>query len=153
MAKHENDTVGRRQKKVGNERGLCPDSGCGVSVAPPAMRRTSPITGSEVSRRGQELMSACEVTKPDLEEQKLGVMLDSCCEVVIQLLIADVSRPLNAITEMCDQGPLVYLNHVVCGTRDCMIVKWETGNTDALTEGELICILDLWVELFPRQGS
>ena len=51
------------------------DSGCGVSVAPPGMCPTYPITESEGSRSGQDFMSASEDTMPNLGEQKLGVVL------------------------------------------------------------------------------
>ena len=80
------------------------DSGCGVSVAPPGMCPTYLITESEGSRRGQEFMSASEDTMPNLEEQKLGVVLDSGGETMIKYQIADVSRALNSIAEICDAG-------------------------------------------------
>ena len=42
------------------------DSGCGVSVAPPGMCPTYPITESEGSRRGQDFMPASEDTMPNI---------------------------------------------------------------------------------------
>ena len=88
------------------------DSGCGVSVAPPGMCPTYPITESEGSRRGQEFVSASEDTMPNLGEQKLGVVLDNGGETMIKYQIADVSRALNSITEMCDAGHPDFGNHV-----------------------------------------
>ena len=83
------------------------ESGCGVSVAPPGMCPTYPITESEGSRRGQKFMSASEDTMPNLGEQKLGV------ETMIKYQIADVSRTLNSITEICDAGHPDFGNHVI----------------------------------------
>ena len=80
------------------------DSGCGVSAAPPGMCPACSIAEPEGSRRGQEFMSASEDTMPNLGEQKLCVVLNNGGETMVKYQIADVSRALNSITEMCDAG-------------------------------------------------
>jgi len=127
------------------------DSGCGVSVAPPGMCPAYPIAESEGSRRGQEFMSASEDTMPNLGEQKLEVVLDSGKSTSIKYQIADVSRALNAVTEICDAGHPDHGNHVIFGRRGGMIVNLETGRrTPFQREGNIYC-LDYWVKPFTRQ--
>jgi hypothetical protein len=127
------------------------DSGCGVSVAPPGMCPAYPIEESEGSRRGQEFMSASENTMPNLGEQKLEVVLDGGKETAIKYQIADVSRALNAVTEICDAGHPDFGNHVIFGRRGGMIVNLETGKmTHFQREGNIYC-LDYWVKPFARQ--
>jgi len=122
------------------------DSGCGASVAPPGMCPTYPIEESEGSRRGQEFMSASENTMPNLGEQKLEVVLDSGKATALKYQIADVSRALNAVTEICDAG-----HHVIFGRRGGMIVNLESGrSTPFQREGNIYC-LDYWVKPFTRQ--
>ena len=129
------------------------DSGCGVSVAPPGMCPTYPITESEGSRRGQEFMSASEDTMPNLGEQKLGVVFDIGGETMIKYQIADVSRALNSITEICDAGHPDFGNHVIFGRRDGMVVNLETGKTTHFQRENNIYCLDYWVKPFQRLGS
>jgi len=127
------------------------DSGCGVSVAPPGMCPAYPIAESEGSRRGQEFMSASEDTMPNLGEQKLEVVLDSGKSTSIKYQIADVSRALNAVTEICDAGHPDHGNHVIFGRRGGMIVNLETGKRTLFQrEGNIYC-LDYWVKPFTRQ--
>ena len=121
------------------------DSGCGASVAPPGMCPTYPIEESEESRRGQEFLSASENTMPHLGEQKLEVVLDSGKATALKYQIADVSRALNAVTEICDAG-----HHVIFGRRG-VIVNLESGrSTPFQREGNIYC-LDYWVKPFTRQ--
>ena len=88
------------------------------------------------SRRGQEFMSASEDTMPNLGEQKLGVVLDGGGETMIKYQIADVSRALNLITELCDAGHLDYGNHVILGRRGGVVVNLETVKTTPFPAGE-----------------
>ena len=77
------------------------DNECGVGVAPPGISSTYPITGSQWSRGGQESTSTSEDTAPNLDEQHLGVVLDTGSETTLQYQSADVSRALNSMTEIC----------------------------------------------------
>jgi hypothetical protein len=127
------------------------DSGCGVSVAPPGMCPAYPIEESEGSRRGQEFMSASEDTLPNLGEQKLNVILGNGKETAIMYQIADVSRALNAVTEICDAGHPDYGNRVIFGRGGGVIENIETGKQTPFTrEGNIYC-LDYWVKPFTGQ--
>ena len=129
------------------------DSGCGSSVAPPGMCPAYPIEESEGSKRGQEFVSASEDTIPNLGEQKLEVQLDNGDESLFKYQIADVSRALNSITEICDGGHVDYGHHVVFGRKGGMIVNLETGKQTPFEREKNIYCLDYWVKPFTRQGS
>jgi hypothetical protein len=129
------------------------DSGCGRSVAPPGMCPTYPIMESEGSKRGQEFVSASEDTIPNLGEQLLVVELDGGDESLLKYQIADVSRALNSITEICDGGHVDYGHHVVFGLRGGMIVNLETGKQTPFEREKNIYCLDYWAKPFTRQGS
>ena len=122
------------------------DSGCGCSVAPPGMCPAYPIHESEGSRRGQEFMSASEHELPNLGEQVLNVVMGDGKETSIKYAIADVSRALNAVTEICDHG-----NRVIFGRGGGVIENLQTGKqTPFKREGNIYC-LDYWVKPFTGQ--
>jgi hypothetical protein len=122
------------------------DSGCGVSVAPPGMCPSHPIMESEGSRHGQEFMSASEHELPNLGEQLLAVVMEDGKETNIKYQIADVSRALNSVTEICDAG-----HHVIFGRGGGSIVNIATGKeTPFKREGNIYC-LDYWVKPFTGQ--
>ena len=122
------------------------DSGCGCSVAPPGMCPAYPIHESAGSLRGQEFMSASEDTLPNLGEQVLNVVMGDGKETSIKYAIADVSRALNAVTEICDHG-----NRVIFGRGGGVIENLQTGKqTPFKREGNIYC-LDYWVKPFPGQ--
>ena len=60
------------------------DNECGVGVVPPGMCSTCPITGSQWSRGGRESTSTSEDTVPKLDQQHLGVVLDTGSETTLQ---------------------------------------------------------------------
>ena len=117
-----------------------------------------PIAESEGSRRGQEFLSASEDTMPNLGEQKLEAVLDSGKSTSIRYQIADVSRALNAVTEICDAGHPDHGNHVIFGRRGGMVVNLEidktnleTGKTTPFQREGNIYYLDYWAKPFQRQ--
>ena len=129
------------------------DSGCGCSVAPPGMCPAYPILESEGSRRGQEFVSASEDVLVNLGEQKLNVELEDGEESLFKYQIADVSRALNSIAEICDGGHPDYGHRVVFGRRGGMILNLETGKETYFDREKNIYCLDYWVKPFARQGS
>ena len=83
---------------------------------------------------------------PNLGEQKLEVVLDSGKATALKYQIADVSRALNAVTEICDAG-----HRVIFGRRGGVIVNLESGrSTPPQREGNSYC-LDYWVKPCTRQ--
>ena len=105
-----------------------------------------PIHESPGSLRGQEFMSASEHELPNLGEQVLNVVMGDGKETSIKYAIADVSRALNAVTEICDHG-----NRVIFGRGGGVIENLQTGKqTPFKREGNIYC-LDYWVKPFTRQ--
>ena len=138
--------IWRREEKGWVRARSIMDSGRGASVAPPGMCPAYPIEESEGSRRGQEFMSASENTMPNLGERKLECVFDLGRPIALKYQIADVSRALNAVTEICDAG-----RHVIFGRKGGVIVNLESGrSTPFQREGNIYC-LDYWVKPFTRQ--
>ena len=122
------------------------DSGCGCSVAPPGMCPAYPIHESEGSLRGQEFMSASEHELPNLGEQVLNVVMGDGKETSIKYAIADVSRALNAVTEICDHG-----NRVIFGRGGGIIENIATGKQTPFKREGNIYSLEYWVKPFTGQ--
>jgi hypothetical protein len=81
----------------------------------------------------------------------LDVILGNGKETAITYQIADVSRALNAVTEICDAGHPDYGNRVIFGRGGGVIENIETGKqTPFNREGNIYC-LDYWVKPFPGQ--
>ena len=112
-----------------------------------------PIMESEGSRRGQEFVCASENVVPNLGEQKLPVMMETGKKANIKYQIADVSRALNSISEICDAGHPEYGNHVIFGRHGGIIVNLESGETTPFNRDSNIYSLDFWVEPFQRQAN
>ena len=79
-------------------------SGVSESVAPPSMCPQYEITPSAGSKAGQNYLSASDNLFPNLGEQTLQVVTKNGKDGIIKYEVADVSRPLNAISEICDAG-------------------------------------------------
>jgi hypothetical protein len=124
------------------------DSGCGCSVAPPGMCPSYPINESEASLRGQEFTSASEHDLPNLGEQVLQVVMEDGKETTLSYAIADVSRALNAVTEVCDQG-----NRVIFGRSGGIIENLQTGKQTPFKREGNIYALEYWVKPFTGQVS
>ena len=129
------------------------DSGCGKSVAPPGMCPWHPIVESEGSKRGQEFVSASEDVLPNLGEQHLEVVMPNGRETAVNYQMADVSRALNSISEICDAGHPDFGHHVVFGRHGGMVVNLETGMTTPFERDVNIYCMDFWVKPFTRQGN
>ena len=112
-----------------------------------------PIEESAGSKRRQEFVSASEDVIPNLGEQRMEIQLDSGEESLFKYQIADVSRALNSVTEICDGGHADYGHHVVFGRRGDMIVNLETGKQTPFERDKNIYCLGYWVKPFARQGS
>ena len=80
------------------------DSGASESVAPPSMCPHYPTVPSAGSIAGQKYLSAGEELIDNLGEQMLEIVTEEGCEGLAKYQVADVSRPLNAVSEICDAG-------------------------------------------------
>ena len=80
------------------------DSGASESVAPTNMCPHYPILPSPGSIAGQNYISASDDLIPNLGEQLLNVVAPIMNEGQLKYQMADVTRPLNAVSEICDAG-------------------------------------------------
>ena len=80
------------------------DSGAEESVTYPSMCLQYPVVSSEGSRKGQKYTSASGDEIPNLGEQVLPVVTMDGWETNARYQSADVSKPLNSISEICDGG-------------------------------------------------
>ena len=129
------------------------DSGASESVAPPTMCPHYEITPSPGSVAGQEYVSASDDRIPNLGEQVLSIVTADGKEGTVKYQVADVSRPLNSISEICDAGGEGG-QHVIFGKHGGMIVNLETGRQTPFAREEGVYTLDFWVtpKGFRRQG-
>ena len=102
---------------------------------------------------GQEFVSANEDVLPNLGEQHLGVVMSTGRETVVSYQMADVSRALSSISEICDAGHPDFGHHGVFGRHGGMVVNLETGMTTPFERDVNIYCMDFWVKPFQGQGS
>jgi len=80
------------------------DSGAAQSVAPPSMAPGVMIEASPVSQRGQHYVSASGGRLPNMGQQKMKVQTNEGRDAMVLYQIAEVSRPLTAVSQTCDNG-------------------------------------------------
>ena len=80
------------------------DSGAEESVAHPSMCPQYPVVPSAGSKAGQSYTSASGDDIPNLGEQFLPVVLDDGWETTSRYQSAEVSRPLDSVSQICDAG-------------------------------------------------
>ena len=134
------------------------DSGASESVAPPTMCPEFEVTPSAGSKAGQNYISASDDLIPNIGEQVLDVVTDSGRDSRIRYQIADVTRPLNSVSEICDAGG-DYGQQVTFGRHGGSILNIETGVVTEFQRADDIYVLNMWVkqktsvvECLPRQS-
>ena len=80
------------------------DSGAAQSVAPPSMAPGVIIEESPGSQRGQHYISASGGRLPNMGQQRLKVQTNEGRDSKVVYQIAEVSRPLTAVSQTCDSG-------------------------------------------------
>jgi hypothetical protein len=139
------------------------DSGASKSVAPPGMCPEYQLLESEGSKKGDNFVSASKDIIPNLGEKHLAVMKEDGSVGKVRYQVADISRPLNSVSEICDSG-----NQVIFGRNGGCIYNMSTGSRTYFGREENVYVLDLWVmspnmainyandgrgQGFPGQGS
>ena len=134
------------------------DSGASESVAPPGLCADYPIMPSAGSKSGQMYTTAGKDEIPNMGEQILDVILDNGKECQVKYQVAEVNRPLNSISEICDaaDGQVV-----IFGRSGGAVLNLATGEQTPFRRKDGIYVLDTWVKPrttsssssgFPRQG-
>ena len=144
-------TVPYKQEEGGWTRvRVIPDSGAIESVAPPDMAPQFAVRPSAGSQRGQQYVTASGDEIPNEGEQVVPAMSRDGNMLPHRWQIADVTRPLQSVGELCDQG-----NRVTFGRGGGVIQNLAIGETSSLSRENGTYILDLWIPPaagFPRQG-
>ena len=117
------------------------DSGAAQSVAPPSMAPGVIIEESPGSQRGQHYISASGGRLPNMGQQKLKVQTNEGRDSKVVYQIAEVSRPLTAVSQTCDNG-----NWVVYIPQGGIILSCLTGGRTYFDRRGDIYELDLWVK-------
>ena len=130
------------------------DSGASESVAPANLAPQYTVTSSPGSLVGQEYTSASGNVIPNLGEKVLDIVMEDGRETQVKYQVADVSRPLNSISEICDAGGK-YGQIVLFGRTGGAILNLETGIQTPFAREDGIYTMDVWVKPkgFPRQGA
>ena len=117
------------------------DSGAAESVAPPSMVPGVIVQESPGSKRGQHYVSASAGRLPNLGQQQLSVQTNEGKDSTVVYQIAEVSRPLTAVSKTSDHG-----NWVVYTPQGGFIINCQTGNRTHFERRGGIYELDLWVK-------
>ena len=136
------------------------DSGATESVAPPDMCPHYKVNPSPGSLAGVNYVSASDDLIPNLGEQVLDVQTLDGREGQVKYQIADVARPLNSVSEICDAGG-VHGQHVIFGRYGGAIINLDTGRQVPFPREDGIYNLEFWVKprgeqgtsVFPRPGE
>jgi len=131
------------------------DSGASESVAPPSMCPHYPVEPSPGSLIGQKYISASDDLIDNMGQQHLEIVTGDGSEGVAKYQVAEVSRPLNAVSEICDAGG-EHGQVVMFGKYGGEILNLESGKRTPFNREDGVYTWDFWVKPkgvgFPRQG-
>ena len=105
---------------------LAPEEVPSSGATPPSMCPHYPVQESPGSKVGQCYLSASDDTIPNLGEQVLDVVTHGGSESTAKYQMAEVTRPLNSVSEICDGGG-EYGQYVIFGKYGGAIMNLETG--------------------------
>ena len=115
------------------------DSGAADSVAPASMAPWIPVEESPGSRKGQHYLSASGDRIPNLGQKRLSVVTEEGHPTCTTYQIADVTRPLCAVSRMCDSGNKVIFH------KDGGYVESPDGKKTAFRRERNVYLLSTWI--------
>ena len=118
------------------------DSGCSDPVAPPSLAPHIPITEPPGSRAGQEYTVADGTSIANLGEKVLKGCDNEHQPIAMKYQMAQVTRPLNSVSEICDND-----NRVVFGKSGGFIYHVPTGRVTRFQRRGKLYELDLWIPI------
>ena len=122
------------------------DTGCGKSVAPPSLACHLPIVETEESRRGAEFQTAGGGKIPNQGDRVIPCFTNHGQAVEMTYSVADVVRPLNAVSQICDRG-----NEVTFTSDGGYIWNKKTNNIVEFPRERGVYVLDTWLQM-PRES-
>ena len=136
---------------------VIPDSGAIESVAPSGMAPLYEVQPSEGSMRGQKYVTASGDEIDNEGQQTIPSVGEDGRVVRHTWQMAPVTRPLQSVGELCDDG-----NRVVFGRSGGMVENLHSGAVTYFTREQGTYLLDLWIppasegksllQGFPRRG-
>ena len=117
------------------------DSGAAQSVAPPSMAPGVTMEESPGSKRGQHYVSTGGGRLPNMGQQRLKAQTNEGRNASVVYQIAEVSRPLTAVSQTCDRG-----NWVIYTPQGGFIQNCQTGARTHFDRRGDIYELDLWAK-------
>ena len=99
------------------------DSGAAESVAPPSVCHHLPMQESAGSKRGQEYHTANGAKLVNQGQRRIKAVTEEGVDVQMTYQVANVTKPLNSVSKICDQGNIV----VFSKNGGCIVNR--TGNS------------------------
>ena len=115
------------------------DSGAADSVAPEDIASWIPVVASPGSKRGQHYLSASGDRLPNLGQKSLQVVTEEGTATTTTYQIADVTRPLCAVSKACESG------NVVVFTKEGGFIQAPNGARTKFRRDRNVYLLDTWI--------
>ena len=133
------------------------DSGASKSVCQPHMAPHYSLQESVGSKSGRAFKCAGKTSIPNLGQKHFDIMSLDESVGKARYQVADISRPLNSVSEICDGGGR-HGPQVTFGRTGGVIYNLDTGKETYFEREEGIYILELWIppqnsEYFRRPGQ
>ena len=112
------------------------DSGSTECVAPEDIAKSIPVVETEASRQGQTYYTA--------DGGVITVYSETGDQYRARYLITDVTRPLNSVSRVCDQG-----NNVLFTQTGGWIINHETGRYTWFPCEHGVCVVHSWINEIP----
>ena len=122
------------------------DTGAAKSVAPPSLACHLPIAETPESRRGAHFQTAGGGKLVNQGERTVPCWTNVGQAVEMKYSIADVVRPLNAVSQICDRG-----NEVTFTAEGGYIWNKATNNVVEFPRERGVYVLDTWLQM-PRES-
>ena len=124
------------------------DSGSAECVAPENIARNIPLMETEASRQGQTYHTADGGVIKNKGEKTVMMYSEDGDQFRARYQITDVTRPLNSISRVCDQG-----NNVLFTKTGGWIINHESGRYTWFPREHGVYVLQSWVnESFSQAG-
>ena len=116
------------------------DSGAADSVAPASLAPWIPIQPSAGSKKGQHYLSASGDRIANEGQKRLEVVAEDGTMTSTTYQIAEVTRPLCAVSKMCDK------DNIVIFTKTGGVVQTPCGKRMPFRRERNVYLLDTWIQ-------
>ena len=118
------------------------DTGAAESVMPPDLCKHLPIEPSLGSVRGQEYVTANGTRLPNQGQRRIQGVTDQGLPVNLTYQVTGVTKPLNSVSRICDQG-----NIVTFGPDGGVIENVWTGRQTHFNRENGVYVLNTWLQI------